>query len=100
MMVGVGLQPERLLRPDASALVATVLKLLLMPAMAIAAGKVLGLDAVSLAVVACCAAVPAAPNAYLLARQMGGDAELMAQILTLQTLLAAVTMPIAMTAAA
>ena len=49
----------------------------------------------NLTVVACCASVPAASNAYILARQMGGDAPLMAQILTVETVLAIVTMPIA-----
>ena len=45
--------------------------------------------------IACCTAVPAASNSYILARQLGGDAPLMAQILTLETMLAAVTMPVA-----
>ena len=35
------------------------------------------------------ASVPAASNSYILAKQMGGDAPLIAQILTLQTMLAA-----------
>ena len=34
-------------------------------------------------------------NRPVLARQMGGDAPLLAQIITLQTILAAITMPIA-----
>ena len=38
--------------------------------------------------------------AYVLARQMGGDAPLLAQIITLQTILAALTMPIAIALAA
>ena len=37
----------------------------------------------------------ASSSAYVLARQMGGDAPLLAQIITLQTILAAITMPIA-----
>lgn len=48
----------------------------------------------SLAIVAICAAVPTSPSAYVLARQMGGDAPLLAQIITLQTILAAITMPV------
>ena len=48
----------------------------------------------NLLVVVCCTAVPAASNSYILARQMGGDAPLMAQILTFETVLAAITMPI------
>jgi malonate transporter and related proteins len=62
--------------------------------MAIPIGILCGLDGPSLAVVACCASVPAASNAYLLARQLGGDAPLMAQILTVETILAAATMPL------
>ena len=39
------------------------------------------------------AAMPTAPSAYILARQLGGDAPLMAGIIALQTLLAALTVP-------
>jgi len=42
-----------------------------------------------------CSAVPASSSAYVLARQMGGDAPLLVQIITLQAILAAITMPIA-----
>jgi predicted permease len=41
-----------------------------------------------------CAAVPGAPSSYILARQLGGDAPLMANITTAQTLAAMLTMPI------
>ncbi|KUJ91962.1 MAG: auxin efflux carrier [Pseudomonas sp. 63_8] len=34
-------------------------------------------------------ALPTAPTAYVLTRQLGGDSQLMAGIITLQTLLAA-----------
>ena len=37
---------------------------------------------------------PTAPSAYILARQLGGDRETMASIITLQTLLAFVVMPL------
>ena len=53
-----------------------------------------GLSGVNLAVVAILRFVPAASNAYILAKQLGGDAPLIAKILTLQTILAALTMPI------
>jgi predicted permease len=43
----------------------------------------------------CCTAVPTSSSGYVLARQMGGDAPLLAQIITLQTIFAALTMPIA-----
>ena len=74
--------------------VTCVLKLVAMPAIAVLIGLGLGLSGTNLSVVACCASVPASSNSYVLARQMGGDAPLMAQILTFQTALAAVTMPV------
>jgi predicted permease len=75
--------------------VASVLKLAVMPAMAIGIGLLLGAHGAGLAVVACCASVPTASSAYVLARQMGGNTVLMAEILTVETMLAMVTMPIA-----
>jgi predicted permease len=37
---------------------------------------------------------PTAPSAYILARQLGGDTEAMASIITFQTLLAFLAMPV------
>ena len=71
------------------------LKLVLMPAAAIGLGAALGMRGTSLAVIACCTSVPSTSSAYVLARQMGGDAPLMAEIITVQTLFAIVTMPVA-----
>ena len=82
-------------RPSLAASVALGLKLILMPALAVALALVFGLTGSNLAIVTACAAVPASPSAYVLARQMGGDAPLLAQIITLQTILAAITMPVA-----
>jgi predicted permease len=65
------------------------LKLASMPAIADRIGHACGLSGINLAVVACCASVPASSNSYVLARQMGGNAPLMAQILTFETALAA-----------
>jgi malonate transporter len=95
LIVGAGLRPRELVRLRAATVIACVLKLIVMPAIAIAFARVAGLSGANLTVVACCASVPAASNAYILARQMGGDAPLMAQILTVQTVLAIVTMPLA-----
>ena len=42
-------------------------------------------------------ALPTAPTAYVLTRQLGGDGHLMAGIITLQTLLAAASLPLVLT---
>jgi malonate transporter len=94
LIVGAGLRVGELIQPNATMFLACALKLIVMPAIAIAIGMALGLSGTNLAVVACCASVPASSNSYVLARQMGGDAPLMAQILTVQTALAALTMPV------
>ncbi|MFA9216512.1 MAG: AEC family transporter [Sphingomonadaceae bacterium] len=72
----------------------SLLKLLIMPLLA---AKVCLLFQVSAPVtLAACfyCALPTAPNAYIMARQLGGDARLMAALITLQTLLAALTVPL------
>jgi len=94
LVTGAGLHLEGLLRPSFAATTGVVFKLILMPAIAIGLALAFGLSGVNLVIVAACSAVPSSPSAYVLARQMGGDAPLLAQIITLQTILAAVTMPI------
>jgi malonate transporter len=94
LIVGAGLH-FGMLKPAPLALATSVLKLIVMPAIGIGIALALGLKGAELLVVACCTAVPTASNSYLLARQMGGDAPLMAQIITVETVLAAITMPIA-----
>lgn len=95
LVTGAGLQLKGLLRPSMGATIGVAFKLALMPVLALALAAWFGLSGINLAIVATCAAVPTSPSAYVLARQMGGDAPLLAQIITLQTILAAITMPIA-----
>ena len=89
LIVGAGLRVEEMIRLKPLTVPTCVLKLVVMPAIAIGIALAVGLSGANLAVVACCTAVPAASNSYILARQMGGDAPLMAQILTVETVLAA-----------
>jgi malonate transporter len=100
LVTGAGLHLEGMFRPSLAASVALFLKLILMPVMAVALALWFGVSGANLAIVTACAAVPTSSSAYVLARQMGGDAPLLAQIITLQTILAAVTMPIAIALAA
>jgi predicted permease len=65
-----------------------------MPALAIGLGYWMGVSGAALTVVAVASSVPSAPGAYILARQMGGDAPLYAHILTLETVAALVTIPV------
>ena len=94
LVTGAGLQLAGMFRPSLAASIAVLLKLILMPVLGVALALWFGISGSSLVIVAVCSAVPTSSSAYVLARQMGGDAPLLAQIITLQTILAAVTMPI------
>lgn len=95
LVTGAGLHLEGLLRPSVAAAAGVLFKLVLMPVAAITLALWFGLSGTNLVIVVVCSTVPTSPSAYVLARQLGGDAPLLAQIITLQTILAAVTMPIA-----
>lgn len=92
--VGASLRLGALAQPAPPLLAASALKLLLMPAIGIAFALVYGVSGEALAVAIIALSVPTATNAYVLAREMGGDAPLMAEIITFQTALAMVTMPL------
>ncbi|MCO7246001.1 AEC family transporter [Halomonas sp. Mc5H-6] len=92
--VGVALRPAALLRVDRGVLATNSVKLVLMPALVLVLAWLVGLDTVSRDVALLFAALPTATSAYILARQLGGDAELMAAIITGQTLLAMLTLPV------
>jgi hypothetical protein len=94
LVTGAGLHLEGLLRPSVAAASGVILKLLVMPVLALGLALSFGISGINLVIVAVCSAVPTSPSAYVLARQLGGDAPLLAQIITLQTILAAITMPV------
>jgi len=100
LAVGAGLDLDKLWRPHAAVIVTTILKLFAMPAIAIGLGYAFGLTGAALSVVAIASSVPSAPGAYVIARQMGGDAPLLAHILTFETVVALATIPLALAAAA
>ena len=70
------------------------IKLVIMPLIALGFAEILGLTGAAAYVLVIFHALPTAPSAYILARQMGGDARLMAGILTTQTAVAMVTLPV------
>lgn len=94
MTVGAGLRLSRVWRDAGTLVQTTVLKLALMPAVAWLAAGLFALDTMETRALVLIAALPTAPSAYILARQMGGDHRLVASILTLQTAAAAVTLPV------
>src|SRR5690606_20859079 len=83
--IGASLNLKSLFRPSPLLLVSASLKLLVMPLIGAPLIWYFGLEGTSLAVVVISLAVPTATTSYVLAREMGGDYTLMAEILTFQT---------------
>ncbi|WP_420410838.1 AEC family transporter [Roseibium sp.] len=94
--VGAGLDLSSLRRPGPALTMGTFLRPVFMPLLAFLFAQLYGVTGPALSVVIIASAVPCASNSYLLARQLGGDAKLMAEIITLQTLAATVTIPAAL----
>ncbi|ESR23604.1 AEC family transporter [Lutibaculum baratangense] len=94
LAVGMGLDLSALRRPRLAHWAGCALRLVLMPAVGLAFAMTFGLSGTALGAALIALAVPTAPASYLLARQMGGDAELMAELITLQTICAMLTLPL------
>lgn len=92
--VGAGLDLSSLKRGGPVILFAIGLKLIVMPLIFAAWATFFGITGDAFAVIVICASVPTATSSYVLARQLGGDAALMAAIVTASTLGAVVTMPV------
>ena len=75
----------------------STLRLLAVPLLAYAVARLLHLPAMETTIIVLFFALPTAPTAYVLTRQLGGDSHLMAGIITLQTLLAAASLPLVLT---
>ncbi len=92
--VGAGLDFEPLRRAGPEVAVASALKLIAAPALLTLSALVWRLDPLNAAISIAIGSTSTAAASYTLAREMGGDARLMAAIVTATTLLSFVTMPI------
>jgi len=97
LLVGAGLRIQDLRRPSPALLTGVFVRVLAVPLVGYALGMALGLTGNSLAIVFVCLGVPTAGGAYVLAKQMNGDAPLVAAITTGQTLVAMITLPLLLT---
>lgn len=94
LCIGAALHIRALRQAGLSTLISSLCKLVLFPAVIFALVALVGLSGMPAMVATIYGAVPTAVSGYALARQLGSDAELMAVIITAQTLAAIVTMPI------
>jgi predicted permease len=94
MAVGAALDFRALGRDGRLLGLSALLKLLALPLLTAAAAVALGVEAVALSVAVLFNALPTASTAYILARQLGGDYRLMAAMITTQTALSMLTIPL------
>ncbi|MBY6049743.1 AEC family transporter [Vannielia litorea] len=93
LCVGAALRPAALRQDLAPLAVIGALRLVAMPFAAALIARAAGLSGTEALVLVVFSAIPVAPTAYVLTRQLGGDGTLMAGLVTSQTLAAVVTIP-------
>lgn len=96
LTVGAGLSLRHMGAHARGLIVASVPKLVLSPLLLWFLATRIGLDPIAVSIAVIFAAQPAATSSYILARRLGGDAELMASIVSGQVVIAAVTLPLAL----
>ena len=93
LTVGASLRWETLRLVSFPEVIVTAIKLLGLPTLTAVLLSQIGVGGAPAAVAVLFTALPTAPSSYLLAQQMGGDSESMVSLITLQTAVAAVTLP-------
>jgi malonate transporter len=93
LAVGAGLNLTAIGAASRTVVVASALKLLLLPALTVALCLAFAATPAATAIAALYAALPSSASAYVMARQMGGNAPILAGVITLTTIGAVVSIP-------
>lgn len=96
LTVGAGLDIKAARAGGKTVGAAVCLKLVALPMITALACWTFGVSGIAAFVAVLFNGTPSAPTSYILARQLGGDARLMAGIITVQTGLALITLPVAL----
>lgn len=94
LSAGAGVDLKALTRAGLRTLSWSLVRLFGLPALVLGIGLMIGLSGLPLAIALICAATPTAPNSYVLARELGGDTTLAANLIAVQTVLSALTLPL------
>ena len=94
LTVGAGLRIRTVFRPRVDMLFGLVGKMVVFPVLVLGFGLMAGLSGVPLVAAMACAATPTAMNGYIVARMLGGDADLYATTSAAQSLLGLVSIPL------
>lgn len=96
LALGAGLSWRAVRKTSALVVVASFAKLIVYPLVGIGFALMFGVTGMAFVIVVLATAVPTAVNGYVLAREMGGDAELYAATLTAQVVVSFITLPLFM----
>ena len=94
LVVGAGLQFRRIMADRRLVVLGTAIRLVGMPALMFIGAALFGIDGMPRTVAIIASAVPTAASGYVLSRQMGGDAPLMANLITVQVVASTTTLPL------
>ncbi|MDO9459743.1 MAG: AEC family transporter [Alphaproteobacteria bacterium] len=94
LAVGAALDLSHMRQFGGPILLGTGLKMLGMPVLVALTTWGFGVEGITRDIAILCASVPGATSSYILARQLGGDARMMAGMITATTVVALVTMPL------
>ncbi len=92
--IGAGIQIRRMRAAATPVLLSVAGKMAVFPLAIVVVAKLAGLPEMALVVAVIFGAVPTAGSAYALARQMGGDAEAMSAIITIQMAISFFSLPL------
>ena len=94
LAVGAALKPEAIREHLKPVVIASLFQFLLKPLTVIFLNSLFGITGIAAGVLIIAFMTPTAASAYILARQLGGDTETMASIITFQTIMAFLVMPL------
>ena len=93
LSAGAGVDLSALRRAGPRTLSWSLVRLLGLPAFAVGFCILLGVTGTPLVIALICAATPTATSSYILAKELGGDAALSANLIAVETVLAMITLP-------
>ena len=94
LTVGAGIRISAMYDARVNVLIGIIAKLIFFPCVVYASCLLFGVEGLALQIVMLCAGVSTAMNGYVLAREMGGDADLYASTASLQVVLSMFTIPV------
>ncbi|MZR29738.1 AEC family transporter [Sneathiella litorea] len=100
LCVGAGLKIKSIHTGATYVLISTISKLMIFPLIVAGAAIATGTEGVAAMVLIIYGTIPTASSGYALAKLLGADAEVMAGIITVQTMISMITLPLSLTLAA